>query len=159
MFGFLAANVFCKNDNYAERFRLWGYYVLFCRNGGAFLYFYEACGCRLNANFYGFCKLLKISCRFSRKIQGIYFKIYALYFEISALYFLRSALCFFRVCGEPCSVSAFMAFYTLEISLPLLCMLAFPDQVFLLFATCRTEVRLSPNRVPFSGLFAWKRWM
>ena len=40
------------------------------------------------------CKLLKIRCRFSRKIQGTYFKISALYFKIYGLYFLQRALCF-----------------------------------------------------------------
>ena len=42
-----------------------------------------------------FCKLLKIRCRFLRKIQGTYFKISALYFKIYGLYFLQDALCFF----------------------------------------------------------------
>ena len=41
-----------------------------------------------------FCKLLKIRCRFLRKIQGTYFKISALYFKIYGLYFLQDALCF-----------------------------------------------------------------
>ena len=42
----------------------------------------------------GLCKLLKIRCRFSRKIQGTYFKISALYFKIYGLCFLQHALCF-----------------------------------------------------------------
>ena len=46
-----------------------------------------------------FCKLLKIRCRFLRKIQGTYFKISALYFKIYGLYFLQDALCFLE-CPE-----------------------------------------------------------
>ena len=39
MFGFLAANVFCKNDNYAERFRLWGITYCFVVMAGRFCSF------------------------------------------------------------------------------------------------------------------------
>ena len=52
--------------------------------------------------FLWFCKLLKIRCDFSRKIQGTYFKICALYFKIYGLYFLLHALCFFRWCETGC---------------------------------------------------------
>jgi hypothetical protein len=48
-----------------------------------------------NALKIALCKLLKIRCRFSQKIQGTYFKISALYFKIYALCFLQQAVCLF----------------------------------------------------------------
>ena len=48
-----------------------------------------------NSIFIRSCKLLKIRCRFSQKIQGTYFKISALYFKIYALCFLQQAMCLF----------------------------------------------------------------
>ena len=104
-------------------------------------------GCK-NGLFLCLCKLLKIRCHFSRKIQGTYFKISALYFKIYGLYFLQDALCFFASPSRPKILPVANEFFLLSSGFPgLLC----PD-----IDTCLRGQRMTERNILRNFAESWK---